>query len=549
VKTNCRWVQPAQNDSRAGFFYENLVIKFKRILKLGIFGLLLLVVSAAGLWYYVGLQGTSPLEQWIGSQIVGVLESHITPKVSFGTLDYQAPLAVVIDKLTLTSQNVQIMSIERTVLELAEIPKQSQPIRIQKIELKKPHLKFVRSPKGEFVGWQPFVRPDVAHNLNAAPEGQRFSDVLALRGVTIRAGEIVYDQGDGSKPMVLPDIDLALDTPPVVGEPGWYALAGTLQRKPVFQLELGARVNFDTGLLDVEKLNLTTALSDREYSSLPPQVQEVLARYEVQGQLNASVHGQIPLDNPSLAKAEVHASLKNAKMAYHGKRYLVEQLKFDADCREQKVIAKCDADTLGGKVTVQANVQLTGAKPFDLSWQINNIELEKILQAQSGAPRYAGQLVSIGKTTGRLAELPASISGSGKLSIDNGQLMNMPIIHELLAVVAKVKLGLDLTPRDKARVEFGLTGDHIQVNEAEVNSALIGLRGHGQIFYDSRLNLDMNVRVTDQVQGALQNVGGAVGKVGGLIGAVSDKMVTYHVGGTWSQPSVGIKPLGLGLPK
>ena len=85
--------------------------------------LLLLVAVCVGLlWLYVGRTGGTELEQWIGRQIVGMLESHLEPRIEFDRIDYQAPKTVVVDRLAFVSSRERIMSIERILLTLAEIP-------------------------------------------------------------------------------------------------------------------------------------------------------------------------------------------------------------------------------------------------------------------------------------------------------------------------------------------------------------------------------------------------------------------------------------------
>ena len=181
---------------------------------------LALFAVVAGVWIYIGRTGGSGLEQCIGGQIVGVLESHITPQVAFKSLDYQAPKTVVIDELTLTSEGQPILAVKRALLELAEIPREGQPILIQRIELDGPNLQFLTDAHGDFVGWGHFVKQEVIEQPESVPPGRRFSDILVLRHVAIRNGQVLYnDTAGGQEPMTLPGIEMNLDTPPDAAAP------------------------------------------------------------------------------------------------------------------------------------------------------------------------------------------------------------------------------------------------------------------------------------------------------------------------------------------
>src|SRR5690606_30034942 len=106
-----------------------------------------------------------------------------------------------------------IIAIDRALLELAELPQYGQPIQIKTIELDAPHILLAQRPAeagGGLIGWSGFVR--TRQEREQAPTGQRLSDVLRLRHVAIRNGQIVYDAGDGTPPMTLPGIELNLDT-------------------------------------------------------------------------------------------------------------------------------------------------------------------------------------------------------------------------------------------------------------------------------------------------------------------------------------------------
>jgi len=80
-----------------------------------------LIAGGAALWYRVGESGTSDLEQWLGRQVVGIIEAHITPRVAFESVDYQAPKTVVVTGLDVSTNGTSLITVKRLLLELAPL--------------------------------------------------------------------------------------------------------------------------------------------------------------------------------------------------------------------------------------------------------------------------------------------------------------------------------------------------------------------------------------------------------------------------------------------
>jgi hypothetical protein len=210
----------------------------KRFTKFILGGGVLLVAALGFVWLSLSGHGSSALEKWIGSQIISVIDSYLTPKVAFKRLNYEAPYTVIVDHLTFTDSKETIIAIDRLHLELAEIPSQGKPILIKEIHLENPHLSFISAGPGlGLVGWSHFVREQAVKEPQSVPKETRLSDVLAIRKLSIKIGEVVYDPRGPAKPMTIPGINLSLDTPPSKTEPGWYGLAGAFKKEPFLNVD------------------------------------------------------------------------------------------------------------------------------------------------------------------------------------------------------------------------------------------------------------------------------------------------------------------------
>ena len=200
-----------------------------------------------------------------------------------------------------------------------------------------------------------------------------------------------------------------------------------------------------------------------------------------------------------------------------------------------------NASLLSGNINGQSHLGLTAQQPIRADWKVGGIEIEEALQmVQDEQPTHKGVLGSEGQVQAMLADWPASLAGSGTLTIEKGQLMNLPVIKQLVALMAKATFGVAVDPEDRADVTFDIRPDRVTVKKMEVISALVALRGKGDMYYDRRLDLGINAGVLEKLQSSM-------GRVGNILAALSDGAVTYHVGGTTDQPVITIRPLGFGL--
>lgn len=498
---------------------------------------LLLGAAGVGTWYYIGRQGSSDVEQWIGRFLVGVIEQQINPRVRFEQLDYQAPYTVVIDKLALTSGEREIIAIDRAVLELAEIPASGQPVRIKQIDLTNPRVLLVQKPGEGLAGWSQFAKPRA--DRQAAPEGQKLSDVLRLRHVAIRNGQIVYDAGDGSPVMTLPDINMNLETPPVESAPGAYKLVGRLERKPVLALDVDGQIDLDTSVLTLASLKLGCVLGEEQYGTLPPAVQQMLREHQARGKLEAVISGEIPLTNPQGARTDLRVTIADGKWKHTERDWTIDSLVIAGRTADGKGNANLTATLLGGQAEATLTLGPPALTPFDLTWNVRGVRIEQVLTVlEEGKPKYAGTLQSEGRVTGSFDALPASLNGSSRVTLREGRVAHMPIVRHIHALAAKTRIGSQMAARDSADLSFAIKPDQVTLVDGKVVSTVLTLRGEGPIYYDGRLDLDVKA-------GLLENVNRALGEVGSLVSKVTEQAIRYQVHGTVSAPQVSVRPLGI----
>ncbi|MGE3182502.1 MAG: hypothetical protein AB7N71_12795, partial [Phycisphaerae bacterium] len=303
--------------------------------KLGIAFLVLIAVGAGSafwLYRYIGAAGSSELEQWVARQVVGILEAYITPKITFDAIDYQAPRTVVIDDLNIVAdEGTPMVALQQILLELAETPSRGKPIKIARIEIKAPDLNFI-ARDGALVGWGNFVKQQAVTEPETVPDDRKLSEVFELRHLSVTDAKITFDDPRlGDDKMVLTDITFSLDTPPADNESNAHILDFVLQRKPLIDVKLKGKINLDTSLLELAPLTADIQLEEDTLQSLPPNVQEMLRKYEIDGTLHANVSGEIPLQSPQDSSVSADVRMAGLGLDLFGFRGTLGELKIVGD--------------------------------------------------------------------------------------------------------------------------------------------------------------------------------------------------------------------------
>lgn len=515
----------------------------RRFLIIG--GALVVLIGAGGYVLYrsVGREGSGQLENWVGRSVVGIIESHLTATAEFDRLDYQAPATVVLDGLKLTGAAGQpLVQVDRLQLTLARTPRLNEPVQIARVQLDSPCLHFRQDAEGELVGWSNLVDSAVAEKgLDAVPEPYRLSEVLVMREIDIRDGRIEYHSSGDEEPMVLHGVTLTLHTAPDEDDPGWYGLNGSMSRAPQLEIDFDGRANLDSMLLDLARLEVSMRLEQEQYESLPPQLQTLVRRYELRGQLEAAGGGTFPVSDLSGGNAWLEMTLSDAFASFGESVLPVKQVRLKAAMADRTVSLDAMADLLSGSASAKATANLYEIMSVNLTYSAAQINLRQTLATTSrdAPPKYDGILSAAGQVrTSALSPLE-SISGSGDLTVEQGRLVNLPIISDLTRAISSPFGGDSDSGSDAAQVDYDFKPDRLEISEFELVSPLIVARGDGRIYYDQRLSLAVNAGPMEKVQRGL-------GKIGAVLGGITDRLVKYYVSGTIEDPSISVKPLGIG---
>jgi hypothetical protein len=194
-----------------------------------------------------------------------------------------------------------------------------------------------------------------------------------------------------------------------------------------------------------------------------------------------------------------------------------------------------------GQTEVQGKVALGAALEGHLTFRGTGLELSDLPRGAAEAPSLGGTLDFSGELTGSLSSLPERAHGHGELSVRKGRLVHLPMLSTIDAALDRAAEALMRREQaghghDELRIDFDLNGDHAHIGKLRMNSRWYGLRGHGDVYLDSRLDLAVE-------GGPVQRLENELGEVGDVLGEITETLVRARVTGTVGKPKIGIEVL------
>lgn len=518
----------------------------------------LLTLVAGGVFalvLVVGGVGESAIERWIGEQLKTVAGSYLKPELQFESLDYQAPLSVVLTEVRLSAddpdnpgQRVDVIDAGRITIELSELPKEGKALKIASITLEDAGVHLIDSSQGGLVGFSDFL---VDETPGDAPP---LSEVLQIRKIIIRNGALVYDaRQPGTEPMRFDKVDTTVDIDET--DKGTYNLDLALKRENVLDVSLKAAADLDTMKLGVESLQTKLDMSRTNDHYLPPQVQAFIKEYDLVGALSVDASGELDLNDVADSEAGVLLKLTDAHGSFADYRLPIERLQTRAVLSERAVvIEKIDASLLDGELSGDGRFKLDGEMPAVIKLSGNGLMLKQLhaLKTASGdgsaePPPFTGKVALQVNAEAPLVDVLNQMRGKGEARIREGRIARLPLVSDLVDYLESSghasRGDEDPEGSDEADLVFELRGDHAFFERAVINGSWFALRGKGQLFFQNKLSMNINA-------GPLEKIQESIGILGRPLSAVTDGLLAYRVSGPFDEIKIRPVPLGglLGAP-
>ena len=201
-------------------------------------------------------------------------------------------------------------------------------------------------------------------------------------------------------------------------------------------------------------------------------------------------------------------------------------------------LEKFDADLLGGRLEGAGQVTLNDAMDARLDLTLSHVRLEQCLRnAEGGEGKYKGDLSGRIAWQGPLTDALKQSRGSGTIQVADGRLNQIPVLSDLLGVVTRTMKAAGVgsgRPSDTADVAFTFEGDRMNLSKVFVVTQVAALHGHGDIYFDSHMDMLFNA-------GPLEKIESMLGAVGRFLGKMTDEVSAYAVTGTLGEPKIDVK--------
>ena len=507
---------------------------------------LLVLVAAAAVW-------VGAVERWIGQQLRALAAAHLVPTFAFDDLTYRFPRTIILRGVRLTSPDpespseaIEILAMDSLILVLSDIPRPEEPFRMQRLELARPELQLVRISAGEasgrLLGFSRLLKEDPEASAAPGPPPARPSELFQVRVVSIEGGRVQLDSRAGSDAIMLIDgiVSKLLLQPE---DAGAYAVDFSLDHHPVLNLALRAKLLVDDQRLEVDTLSSTLRLARDNDHYLTPPMQKILAESDITGHLTVDATGSVALDDAEPSHLRAHLVLSDAGIAAGDYGLALDR----ADCRLSVAdralkIEELAIDTLGGRASVRGSVELDETLASALHFEGRDLQIGDLLrgaQDPQGVPSYSGLLDFSGTLRGPLAAIDRRAGGHGRLSLRKARLARLPTlstIDEAIDPAAEAAMKKERRGHDVLSLGFSLEGDRARIEKLRVNSRWYGLRGHGDVGFDAKLDLAVD-------GGPVQRLENELGAVGDVLGEITETLIRARVTGRLGEPDVDIEVL------
>lgn len=424
-----------------------------------------------GVWF--GLPAAvSPI---LRDKLQRIVSDQLHARLEMDTLRYRFPYGISVENARFIGlsggDEQELLQVENLELSLAELPVGGGPLVIERILIHSPTVKVIRTAEG-------VVGTDLvkSEKSDRTPRTDRkLSEILRLRKLALDNGRVMYV--DRTRPDVPPTVyeNLRLDlniTPKSGSEYDWHFLGagGTL-------CELTGRGSADVDALrlELQELVVSAALDpDAAKTALPPQLQQIVDRYDMRGNLTLTAKAHLPLREPAQAEGSSRIELRQGTARVQEMLYELQHLALDVrvekdaqtgDPQTQVNVQTLEARGAGARLTLQRGQAIID--PLAGTWQVPEMTGKAFVDAATRPTADAGNAGNAGNAGDGEGEAVGFVDFSGSAAgtiptaADLAGFANFsgtstgPLQQLSFSVVAQ---GMSLTPPRFPRPLEGITG-------------------------------------------------------------------------------------------
>ena len=287
-----------------------IMCRWQRIvLRIGIVLLVMVGLLALAAQLFVAPQ--------IKSQLIAAVEDHLHATLTIGKIRYRIPFTVHLYNVHLIGHpenhgGEDLLSASQINLSLASLPLGKGPVVIEHLAVIDPAVHVVREPDGKIAGLD-LIKPEESQH----PRGPiKLSDLLRLRRFSLRNGSIALTDETPDAPLGPTEWrNINSDMTLTQNSASLYFFHFTLANGGVAGGTINGSFDVDSLQLKISRFAASVQANSvaGQSQTLPPELRDLLQRFDVGGSIAFSGAGDIPLKSPENATFTSELSLTGAK--------------------------------------------------------------------------------------------------------------------------------------------------------------------------------------------------------------------------------------------
>jgi AsmA-like protein len=182
---------------------------------------------------------------------------------------------------------------------------------------------------------------------------------------------------------------------------------------------------------------------------------------------------------------------------------------------------------LGGVLTGDCHVKLGALPHYHLIASVAQADLQQFAQSNlAGQQKLKGKILAQVNLQGSGG--PKNLVGTGTVHLSDADVYELPVMVSLLKI-ARAK-SPDSTAFTQSDINFAIQGEHVTLNQINLDGDAISLSGHGELTLDGQSN-PINLELHSTVGR------GTVPLLSGLLSEASQHIMLIYVNGTLDHPT------------
>lgn len=183
------------------------------------------------------------------------------------------------------------------------------------------------------------------------------------------------------------------------------------------------------------------------------------------------------------------------------------------------------AELYGGHLQCRATATLSNDAPYMFDFGYEHIDIQKLLRAIGGKERQVSGYMNGATLIKGHGTNDAAMTGGGKLSIEDGVLLELPLFGIFSRILNDISAGAGTTKATKAEASFIFENAAARTDDMVVEAGAFTMTGRGKVGFDGKLDFRIKGQLLRSIPGL------------NFLTWLLSNAFEYKIGGTLNDPS------------